>query len=85
MTNRQIVERNIGLTFDFLRQVLRNPSMLDEIPSHSVIEFVEKDFTIKESASLVKPDKYLKVKTQLELMRRVSEKPAPYKRMRKPG
>jgi len=68
MTNKEIVERNIGLTFDFLRQVMKNPSLLEKIPNGSVIEFVEKDFTKRESTTSVKPNKYLRVKSQFELV-----------------
>ena len=68
MTNKETVERNIGLTFDFLRQVLKDPSMLDEIPNGIVIEFVEKDFSKKETKISAKPKRYLKVKSQFELL-----------------
>ncbi len=68
MTNRETIERNIGLTFDFLRQVLEDPSILDEIPDGSVIEFVEKDYAKRETKTSVKPNRYLKVKNQFELV-----------------
>jgi hypothetical protein len=68
MTNRETVERNIGLTFDFLKQVLKEPSMLNSIPDGTVIEFVEKDFSKKETKASVKPNKYLRVNTQFELV-----------------
>ncbi len=68
MTNKETVERNIGLTFDFLRQVLKDPSILDEIPDGSVIEFVEKDFAKRETRTSVKPNRYLRVKNQFELL-----------------
>ena len=69
MTNKETVERNIGLTFDFLRQVIKEPSLLDEIPNESVIEFVDKDYTKKETKTSIEPNLYLKVKTQFELVR----------------
>lgn len=68
MTNKETVERNIGLTFDFLRQVLKDPSILDEIPDGSVIEFVEKDYAKRETKTSVKPNRYLRVKNQFELV-----------------
>ena len=68
MTNKETVERNIGLTFDFFRQVLKDPSMLDEIPNGTVFEFVEKDFAKKETKISAKPKRYLKVKSQFELL-----------------
>lgn len=70
MTNKETVERNIGLTFDFLRQVVKDPSIMDEIPDGSVIDFVEKDYAKKETKVSVKPSHYLRVKTQFELVRK---------------
>lgn len=71
MTNKEIVERNIGLTFDFLRQALKDPSLLDEIPDGSVIEFIEKDFAKRETKTSVKPNRYLRVKNQFELVGKI--------------
>ena len=68
MTNKETVERNIGLTFDFLRQMLKEPSILNKIPDGSVIEFVEKDFAKRETKASIKPNRYLKVKNQFELL-----------------
>ncbi len=68
MTNKETIERNIGLTFDFLRQMLKEPSIFDKIPDGSVIEFVEKDFAKRETKSSIKPNKYLKVKSQFEVI-----------------
>ena len=48
MTNKETIERNIGLTFDFLRQLVKNPSLLNKIPNQAVLEFIEKDFAKKE-------------------------------------
>ena len=75
MTNKEIVERNIGLTFDFLKQAVKNLSMLDSIKNKSVIEFVDKDFSQKETKKSVKPSSYLKINTQFEL---VAEPKVPY-------
>lgn len=68
MTNKETVDRNIGLTFDFLRQVLKDPSILDEIPNKSILEFVEKDYTKQETKTSVKPNSFLRVKTIFELV-----------------
>ncbi|MFA5782596.1 MAG: hypothetical protein WC868_10045 [Bacteroidales bacterium] len=68
MTNKETVERNIGLTFDFLRQMLKEPSIFDKIPDGSVIEFVEKDFAKRVTKVSVKPNRYLKVNSQFELL-----------------
>lgn len=69
MTNKETVERNVGLTFDFLRQVLKDPSIMEDIPNGSTLEFIEKDFAKKETKTSIKPNRYLKVKTHFELVR----------------
>ena len=48
MTNKETVNRNIGLSFDFLRQIIRNPEILDQIKDNSIIEFLQKDYTERE-------------------------------------
>lgn len=71
MTKKETISRNIGLTFDFLRQAVKDPSILDKLPDGSNLEFVEKDFSKKEKAASQKKKskrKYLLVKSQLEVI-----------------
>ena len=69
MTNKETVERNIGLTFDFLRQVVNEPSILDNMPDNAVIEFIDKDVVLTEKANAKnKPNKYIRVKKHFEVM-----------------
>jgi hypothetical protein len=72
MTKREKINRNIGLTFDFIRQIIKDPSITEKIPDESTLEFIEKDFVRMEKPgkkSVVKrTTKYLKVKTHLELI-----------------
>ena len=44
MTNKETVERNIGLTFDFVHYLIDNPSALEDLPKKFKLEFLEKDF-----------------------------------------
>jgi len=44
MTTKEIIERNIGLTFDFVNHLIDNSSYLEKLPDNFTIEFVEKDF-----------------------------------------
>ncbi len=70
MTRKEKINRNIGLTFDFLRQVVDNPSMINDIPDGSVLEFVDKDFPIKGDLT----NKYIiKVKNTFEPVNQVAE------------
>ena len=71
MTKKEGISRNIGLTFDFIRQAIKTPLLLDKIPNGSTLEFVEKDFVKKEKNGLDKKKgkrKYLRVKSELEII-----------------
>jgi len=59
MTNKETIERNIGLTFDFVNNLIDNKSELLKLPDKFTIEFVEKDFPKlqrKQSSSEEKPN-----------------------------
>ena len=66
MTNKEIINRNIGLTFDLIRKIIENPDLLDKIPDNSMIEFVEKDFEVKKK-NYAKNSKFFKVKNEIEI------------------
>lgn len=66
MRKKEIIDRNISLTFDFLRQVVKNSSIIENIEDNSLIEFVEKDRPIIETEKKKKPDSYFKVKHLFE-------------------
>ncbi len=42
MTNKETVNRNIGLSFDFIKQIAKKSEMIDEITNNSTIEFLQK-------------------------------------------
>ncbi len=65
MTKNEKTNRNIGLSFDFLREIVNNPKLLDSVKDGSNIEFVEKDF-IKTETKKTKRAKYFKVKSTFE-------------------
>ena len=66
MTNKEIVNRNIGLTFDLIRKIIENPDLADKIPDKCVIEFVEKDFEVKKK-SYSRNSKLIKVQNSIEI------------------
>jgi len=47
MTKKEIVEKNIGLTFDFLRYLVDNPKLIRRIPDKSEIVFIGKEDPVK--------------------------------------
>lgn len=68
MTKKETINRNIGLSFDLLKAIHKTPALLTKIPRASVIEFVEKDFSKKETiAPLRRKRKYIRVKNEFEV------------------
>ena len=45
MTHKETIERNIGLTFDFVNFLIDNKEEVNKLPDNFKLEFVEKDFT----------------------------------------
>jgi len=44
MTNKETVDRNIGLTIDFVNHLIDNPGVAENLPDKFTVEFIEKDF-----------------------------------------
>jgi len=68
MTNKETVNRNVGLSFDFIRQIVRNPEIIDEIKNNSTIEFLQKDYPEREKMKRIIADKFIKVKRNFEII-----------------
>lgn len=66
MNKEEYINHNITLTFDFIREAVKDPSILENIDNGSTIEFVEKDRPIPISKKTTQPDKYFKVKHRFE-------------------
>jgi hypothetical protein len=67
MTNKEIINRNIGLTFDLIHKIIDDPSLINDFPKHCEIEFIEKDFPLTKK-DYPKKSKLIKVKNDLELV-----------------
>ena len=68
MTNKETVNRNIGLSFDFIRQIIKNPEMLEKINNNSTIEFLQKDYPEREKTKRIIADKFIRVKRNFEVI-----------------
>lgn len=44
MTRDEIVKKNISLTFDFIRYLIKHSDMLESIPDGADVEFLEFDY-----------------------------------------
>lgn len=68
MTNKETINRNIGLTFDFVGQIIDDPELLDSVDDDSTIEFLQKDYPERESSRQKVADKFIKVNRSFELI-----------------
>jgi hypothetical protein len=72
MTNKETVERNIGLTFDFVNHLIDNPTLVENLPDDFKLEFIEKDFPNIEKKEQVElgtkvKRKYVRVRNTFEI------------------
>jgi hypothetical protein len=68
MTNKETINRNLGLSFDFIKQIVKNPEIIDKINNNSTIEFLQKDYPERENTKQIIADKFIKVKRNFELI-----------------
>ena len=57
MTKKEYIERNIGMTFDFIKYLIDHPEAIELIPDGAELDFIDKDmpFLIKEGTEEAKP------------------------------
>jgi hypothetical protein len=68
MTNKETVNRNIGLTFDFIRDLIKNPKTINKIEDNSTIDFLQKDYPEKITLNKNLPDRFIRVKRSFEII-----------------
>lgn len=72
MTKKEIVNRNIGLTFDFIRYLIDHPDEINNLPDNFKLEFIEKDFPKVESKQKNNSHlitKFVKVNNSFEIIK----------------
>lgn len=47
MTKKEYAVQNIGLTFDFIKQIVEHPEILETVPDGAEIDFIDKDMPLK--------------------------------------
>jgi len=67
MTNKEQINRNIGLAFDFVRHLISKPEDADKLPEEFELEFIEKDFNISSDLN-GENKKLVKVKNAFEVI-----------------
>ena len=69
MTNREQIQRDIAVVFDFAEQIIDNPDLLDKIPDGAAISFLnEEEKKIEKHADNVSGKKYVRIKRHFELL-----------------
>ena len=43
MTKKEYAERNIGMIFDFIKQIIDHPDIMNTIPAGAELDFIDKD------------------------------------------
>ncbi len=61
------IDHNISLTFDFIRELIRNPQLLEKMPDEFELEFIEKDIP-REALTNLENKQLVKVKNSFELI-----------------
>jgi len=56
MTNKETIEKNIGLTFDFVNHLMDHPAIAENLPADFKLKFIEKDFPNLEKKNHLEPD-----------------------------
>jgi hypothetical protein len=69
MTNKEQIQRDIAIAFDFAEQIIDNPNLLDKIPDGAEITFLD-DENVKPEKVISRDTakKYLKVKRHFEIL-----------------
>ena len=69
MTNKEQIQRDIVIAFDFAEQIIDNPEILDKIPEGSSVTFLD-DENVKSEKRLDKrpAKKYVSVKRHFEVL-----------------
>ncbi len=69
MTNREQIQRDIAIAFDFVEQIIDSPDILDKIPEGKAITFLDNENVKPEkSINTGTLKKYVKVKRHFEVL-----------------
>ena len=60
VTRKEYAERNIGMTFDFIKYLIEHPAVIDRIPDGAELDFIDKDmpFKVKQQVKARKVARY---------------------------
>jgi len=69
MTNKEQIQRDITIAFDFVEEIIDNPDLLDKIPNGTSVTFLDGE-NVKPEKRINKgtAKKYIKVKRHFEVL-----------------
>lgn len=69
MTNKEQIQRDIVIAFDFVEQIIDHPDVLDKIPDGAEIAFLDDENVKPEKCiNIDSAKKYVKVKRHFEVL-----------------
>jgi hypothetical protein len=69
MTNKEQIQRDIAIAFDFVEQIIDNPDILDKIPEGTTVTFLDGENVKPEKPiSQDTAKKYVNVKRHFEVL-----------------
>ena len=69
MKNKEQIQRDIAVAFDFIEQIIENPDLTEKIPEESAISFIDdENKKIEKQTSQFLSKKYVKIKRHFELL-----------------
>ena len=67
MRNKEQIQRDIAIAFDFMEQIIHNPELTDKIPEGAAVSFVNEGDKRMEKIKVPKK-KYVRVKRHFEVL-----------------
>jgi hypothetical protein len=68
MTNKEKINRDISLAFEFAEKIIDSPELLNNIPDNTTLRFISSDQGIKEKIKDRVKRKYIRVIKQFEIL-----------------
>lgn len=69
MKNKEQIQRDIAVAFDFIEQIIENPDLTEQIPEGCAVSFIDdENKKVEKKTSQVPSKKYVKVKRHFELL-----------------
>ena len=70
MTEKEKIKKDIELSIDFAKEIVKNPALLDDIPDGAAISFKGIEDPISENNDIEEHVKFVRVKRQFEVVKK---------------